>query len=108
MPRDIEELLVHLETRGEEHRADAVALEAEYRQIGLRMNQKVDAVRRVYEKNDAVVDLVAQLRKSKALDWLLHHVELVDESGASIDRALVLGDDHDHDHDHDHEHGQEA
>ena len=26
MPRDIEELLVHLETRGEEHRADAVAL----------------------------------------------------------------------------------
>jgi hypothetical protein len=26
MPRDIEELLVHLEARGEEHRADAVAL----------------------------------------------------------------------------------
>jgi len=26
MPRDIEELLVHLQTRGEEHRADAVAL----------------------------------------------------------------------------------
>ena len=75
------------------------------------------------------------MRKSKALDWLLHHVEIVDESGQPIDRELLLGHDHDHDdhaghdhaghdhaelddragdehehddHDHDHDHAEEA
>ena len=81
-------------------------IESEYARVAMRAGMKAKDVRKAYEKNDAVVDLVAQLRKSKALDWLLHHVELVDESGASIDRALILGDEHDHDHDH--EHGQEA
>ena len=49
-------------------------------------------------------DLVSQLRKSKALDWLLHHVELVDDAGTSLDRELILGHNHDDDHDHDHDH----
>jgi trigger factor len=55
---------------------------------------------------------MAQIRKSKAMDWLLHHVEMVDTDGAVIDRDLVLGhthddDDHDHDHDHDdHDHDE--
>ena len=53
-------------------------------------------------------ELVAQIRKSKALDWLLHHVEMVDPEGNEIDRDLVLGHTHDddgHDHDHDdHDH----
>jgi hypothetical protein len=51
------------------------------------------------------------------MDWLLHHVEMVDHEGTVIDRELVLGhthdddehDDHDHgadDHDHDDEHDE--
>jgi trigger factor len=79
-------------------------LEAEFRQIGQRMQQKVDAVRRVYEKNDAVTDLMAQILKNKALDWLVEHVELVDPDGAPIERSTIIGDRHDHDHDHDHDH----
>jgi trigger factor len=53
-----------------------------------------------------VTDLVAQMRKTKALDFLLEHVEIVDPEGNSIDRALVMGktEDHDHDHAHDHDH----
>jgi hypothetical protein len=65
------------------------------------------------------------MRKSKALDWLLHNVEIVDPEGKPIDRELVLGHTHDdeghdgddghthdghthedhaeHDHEHDHE-----
>ena len=67
-------------------------------------------VRRAYERNDAVPELMAQMRKSKALDWLLHHVEMVDPDGNAIDRDLVLGhDEHDHDHDHaDHDHDEAA
>ena len=68
-------------------------------------------MRKAYEKNDAVTDLIAQMRKNKALDWLLEHIEVVDPEGNPIDRDVVMGktdDDHehhDHDHDHDHDHG---
>lgn len=88
-------------------------LNAEYARIALQVKQKASEVRKAYERNDAVTDLVAQMRKTKALDWLLEHVEIVDPEGNPIDRALVIGktdDDHDHqhgddDHDHDHDHG---
>jgi trigger factor len=85
-------------------------LDAEYERIAVQVRQKRAQVKRAYEQNDAVTDLIAQLRKTQALDWLLHHVEVVDPDGEPIDRELVLGDhdhhdhdDHDHDHDHDHE-----
>jgi trigger factor len=83
-------------------------LEAEYERVAARTGMKPKDVRRAYERNDAVFDLVSQLRKSKALDWLLHHVEIVDEAGQPIDRETLLGHTHDHDHDHDHADGEEA
>jgi trigger factor len=95
-------------------------IEAEYQRIAVQVNQKLNQVRKAYERNDAVEDLKAQMRKSKALDWLLEHVEVVDTNGASIDTALLLGEgyhvhgdhvhfgedghgDEDGHHDHDHE-----
>jgi trigger factor len=88
-------------------------LEAEYARIAMQVRQKPGEVRKAYEKNDAVTDLVAQMRKTKALDWLLEHVEVVDPEGNPIDRALVIGktehehehEHGDHDHEHEHEHG---
>ena len=83
-------------------------INAEYARIAVQVRQKASEVRKAYERNDAVTDLVAQMRKTKALDWLLENVEIVDEAGDPIDRALVMSktDDHDHDHgDHDHDHG---
>ncbi len=78
---------------------------AEYARIALQVGQKASEVRKAYEKNDAVTDLKSQIRKTKALDWLLEHAEVVDESGAAIDRDLLTGERHDHDHDHhDHDH----
>jgi trigger factor len=79
-------------------------LDVEYSRMAMQFGQKARDIRRVYEQNDAVPELVAQIRKSKAMDWLLHHVEMVDTDGAAIDRELVLGHSHDHDHDHDHDH----
>ena len=79
-------------------------IEREYDRIAMQVGQKKNQVRRAYESNDAVTDLVAQLRKNKALDFLLHSAEIVDPEGNPIDRHLILGDqDHDHDHDHDRE-----
>ena len=80
-------------------------INAEYARIALQVGQKASAIRKAYEAEDAVSELTAQIRKRKALDWLMEHVEAVDEEGHAIDRAVLLElDDHDHDHDHDHSH----
>jgi trigger factor len=84
--------------------ADTDDLELEYQRIAMRVGQKVNTVRKAYEKNDAVPDLAAQISKSKALDWLLHNVTMVDPEGKELDRETVLGHTHDHDEDHNHEH----
>jgi trigger factor len=88
-------------------------LEMEYARMAMQFGRKARDIRRMYEQNDAVPELIAQIRKSKATDWLLHNVEMVDREGHPIDRDLVLGHTHDehgghvhdHDHDHDHDHG---
>jgi trigger factor len=77
-------------------------LNAEYARISLQVRQKASEVRKAYERNDAVSDLITQIKKTKALDWLLEHAEVVDPEGNPIDRELLMGDRHDHDHDHDH------
>ncbi|MGA0194806.1 MAG: trigger factor, partial [Ilumatobacteraceae bacterium] len=68
----------------------------------------VDQVRAAYVANDALVELAAEIAKSKALDWLVHHVEYVDASGNALDSDTVVGhSEADHQHDHDHEHDGE-
>ena len=83
-----------------------VDLDMEYERIAMQVRQKPAQVRKAYERNDAVSELTAQLRKSKALDWLLHHIEIVDPAGTAIDNDVILGHDHEHNHD-DHEHNHD-
>lgn len=68
-------------------------VDAELLRIATRVNQKVDKIRRLYDRNDAIEDLRAQIRKSKALDWLIEHATLVGPDGSTIDSALLLADD---------------
>jgi trigger factor len=84
--------------------ADDDEVAAEYRRVAVQTGQKEARVRAAYENAGADAEIRAGLRKSKALDWLVHHVELVDAQGNSLDRDLVL----DHDHDHDDEEDGEA
>jgi hypothetical protein len=65
-------------------------------------------VRAAYQANDAVVDLAAEISKSKALDWLIHRVEYVDPSGKVLDRDHVIGHSHDDGDRIDGEHVEEA
>ena len=71
-------------------------VEAEFASIAERVGEKVDKVRRVYERNDAVDDLVSQLKRSRALDWLMHNCSYVDASGRALDAEALLGHEHDH------------
>ena len=69
----------------------------------------IDQVRAAYIANDALVELAAEISKSKALDWLVHHVEYVDASGTVLDSDTVVGhSEADHDHDHDDTEGETA
>ena len=106
------DLALRAVAEAEQVEVDESDIESEYARIAMRASMKAKDVRKAYEKNDAVFDLVAQLRKSKALDWLLHHIEIVDDAGTPLDRELVLGHTHDHDEDEDehddHEHAEEA
>jgi hypothetical protein len=89
---------------------DGAELDVEYARMAMQYGQKAKDIRKAYESNDAVPELIVQIRKSKALDWLMHHVEFVDPDGAPIDRDELLGHRHDDDHDHDdddHDHGQD-
>jgi trigger factor len=65
-------------------------VEDEYDRIAVQVGQKPAQVKKAYERNDAVSDLTADLRKRKAMEWLLDRVELVDSEGAVIERSLVF------------------
>ncbi len=80
-------------------------VDAEYARMAMQYSQKAKDIRKAYEDNEAVPELAAQIRKSKAFDWLLHHIDFVDPDGDPIDRDTLLGHSHDDDHEHDgHDH----
>ncbi len=83
-------------------------LEAEYARMAMQYNQRARDIRQAYEDNDAVPELVSQVKKNKALDWLVHHVNFVDENGVTLDRDTVLGHEHSAhgEHDTDAEHSE--
>lgn len=67
-------------------------LNAEYARIAESVNMKASAVRKEYERQDAVGNLKAEMRNRKALDWLLHRVEIADPDGKMVERSLLLPD----------------
>ncbi len=66
-------------------------LDAEYQRVAMQVGEKVAKVKKAYEQNDAVADLTAQIRKSKALEWLMHNTDVVDTDGNPIDNDELLG-----------------
>ncbi len=92
---------------GESLEVEGGELDNEYARMAMQHGQKARDIRRAYEHNDAVPELVAQIRKSKALDWLIHHIDFVDSDGAAIDRDTLLGHSHDADGGHLDDHGHD-
>lgn len=54
--------------------------------------RSVEDIRGQVERNEQWEALRSSLKRSMAVRWLLEHVEVVDEDGNEIDRALLLGD----------------
>jgi trigger factor len=62
-------------------------LEEELTSVAERVGEKVDTVRREFERGGQLAAVRSDVRKRKALDWLLERVEIVDEDGQPIDRT---------------------
>jgi trigger factor len=69
---------------------DDADVEAEFERIARDVRQKPNQVRKAYERNDAVPELRAELRKRKALDWLFNNIDIVDPEGQPIEHGLVV------------------
>jgi trigger factor len=76
--------------------ADAEGLQAsdedvdkEIERLAERMSVKPADVRRQLERQEAMATVRSDVRKAKALEWLVEHVEIVDEEGHPVDRALL-------------------
>jgi trigger factor len=80
-------------------------VDSEISMIAEQFGQKVAKVRRELERNDQIPAVRSDIRKAKAVDWLVEHVEIVDADGKAIDRADLdykSSDDHEG-----HSHGDE-
>jgi len=64
-------------------------LEEQFRRLATQYNLTVDVVREQLEQGDQLPALRADLRKNKALEWLVEHAEVVDPEGNPVDRALL-------------------
>jgi trigger factor len=69
--------------------ADDADLEVEIGRLAERLGQKPAAVRRSLDRADQLPAVRSDIRKGKALEWLVDNVEIVDEEGRSVDRALI-------------------
>lgn len=71
--------------------AEEEDLEAEYARLAPRMGAKAKPrdVKRQFERNGTVMDLKADLRKRKALEWLVERVEVVDTEGHPVERSAL-------------------
>jgi len=64
-------------------------IEAELASMAERYNAPPAELARQLDDADQMDSLRSDLRKGKALNWLLEHVEVVDEEGRPVDRSLL-------------------
>lgn len=62
-------------------------LDDEIEETAQRLDEKPSRVRAEFERGGQLAAVRSDIRKRKALDWLLERVEIVDEAGQPIDRA---------------------
>jgi trigger factor len=62
-------------------------LDDEIEQTAERVGEKPSRVRAEFERGGQLAAVRSDIRKRKALDWLLERVEVVDEAGKQIDKA---------------------
>ncbi len=67
----------------------AEELEQAVAKLAEELGQSVAELRRAFERNDGVQAVRSDVRKGKALDWLVEHVEVKDTEGNPVDRDAL-------------------
>ncbi len=67
-------------------------LESEIQGLSERMQQSPESLREQLERADQMPAVRSDIRKAKALEWLMEHVEIVDEEGNAIAREDLQPD----------------
>jgi trigger factor len=62
-------------------------VDAEIVRLAERFGEKPEKLRRQLERADRIPTVRSDVRKAKALEWLVDHVQVVDEEGNPVDRA---------------------
>ncbi|MDQ1445168.1 MAG: trigger factor [Acidimicrobiaceae bacterium] len=62
-------------------------VDEEVARLAQRFEVKPDKLRKDLERQEAIPTVRSDVKKAKALEWLVQHVEVVDEEGHPIDRA---------------------
>jgi trigger factor len=62
-------------------------VDAEVARLAERFSQDPAQLRRRLEQGDAIAAVRSDVRKAKALEWLIEHVEVVDQEGRHVDRG---------------------
>lgn len=68
-------------------------LEAEYALIAESVGQPIESVKEQLVRNDRVTAVRSELRKGRALEWLVANVAIVDQDGKPVDRAELQSSD---------------
>jgi trigger factor len=71
--------------------ASEAEVEAEIERLAKRLGQKPALLRRELERKEMLPTVRSDLQKAKALEWLVEHIEIVDEEGHTVDRADLEG-----------------
>jgi trigger factor len=75
---------------GEDLQADNDEVDIHIEQLAARMGEKPVRVKAAFERNGQIPSVRADVRKGKALDWLMANVTFLDdETGAEINRDLL-------------------
>jgi len=78
-------------------------VDAEVERLAGRLEVEPARFRRQLEEQDAMATVRSDVQKAKALEWLLEHVEVVDEAGQLVDRAQLTSAPGVAPHQHEHE-----
>ena len=126
--RDVKiDLALRAIAKAEDLEPDESDIDEEVVHLAGHAEQTPAEMREMLETNNRMPMLRSEIRKTKAMAWLVEHVAIVDEQGNSIDRESLRAelietdgghhhededghdehDDHEHDHDHDHEHEED-
>ena len=84
-------------------------LDRHFADLARQYGMEATEIRQNFERAGQVPAVRSEIRKGKALDWVLDRVALVDEDGNAVDRSALELPAPVHDHaDHDHDHGDDA